>query len=484
MFRDLITKLLLTLSALSIFIISDYSKSICQTKPDTSIVATWQGTLEFSGNKLRIVFHIAKSDSGVLTGSLDSPDQGAKGIPASSVTLNRDSVKLLVESIGGEYSGKLSADNSTISGKWTQGGISLPLTVNRTSIEIKFNRPQEPKPPYPYKSEEVAFESKTTGMKYSGTLTVPDSGGPFPAAILITGSGVHDRNEEVFGHKPFLVIADYLTRRGIAVLRVDDRGAGASTGDKMAVSSVEHAKDVIVEIEYLKGRTEIDSDKIGIIGHSEGGMIAPMVAAQSKNVSFAVLLAGTGTTSERILIEQKTLIMKSAGVPDSTIQQEIQQDEHIYSIMKLSGDTTTIADSLKGYFNATFAEWGGDAEKKGGAKEKAIDARIKLLLSPWFRYLIFYDPVPELEKVKCPVLAMDGSLDLQVPAEENLKAIEDALKKGGNKDYTIKLMPGLNHLFQDAKTGSPTEYAQIEETFSPEALKVMGDWILERVGRK
>ncbi len=233
MFRDLITKLLLTLSTLSIFIISDYSKSICQTNSDTSIVAMWQGTLEFNGNKLRIVFHIAKSDSGILTGSLDSPDQGAKGISASSVILSGDSVRLIVESIGGEYYGKLSADDSTITGKWIQSGISLPLIVRRTNIEIEFNRPQEPKPPYPYKSEEVVFESKTTGMKYSGTLTFPSSGGNFQAVVLITGSGVHDGMKKSSVHKPFLVIADYLTRRGIAVLRVDDRGIGGSTGNKM-----------------------------------------------------------------------------------------------------------------------------------------------------------------------------------------------------------------------------------------------------------
>ncbi|MFZ1083075.1 MAG: alpha/beta fold hydrolase, partial [Candidatus Kryptoniota bacterium] len=271
-----------------------FSAAKAQTSADTSIVGSWQGTLVAGGAKLRIVFHVAKTDSGKLVSTLDSPDQGANGIPVSSTTVNVDSVTLTVASIGGSYVGRISGDKSSIEGKWNQNGLSFDLPLNRTTTEVKFNRPQEPKPPFPYKSEEVSFENETTGMKYAGTLTLPDSGGPFPAVILITGSGAHNRNEEVFGHKPFLVIADYLTRRGIAVLRVDDRGIGGSTGKKSAVTSADHAKDVIAEIEFLKSRCDIDPNKIGLIGHSEGGIIAPLVASQSKDVAFIVMLAGPG----------------------------------------------------------------------------------------------------------------------------------------------------------------------------------------------
>lgn len=486
MFRILSTKLMSTLSVLSILIISQYSISICGMKPDTLIIGTWQGTLEAGGTKLRIVFHVSKTDSGTISATFDSPDQSAYGIPFSSVTVEGDSVHFVAALIGGAYDGKFAPDQLTIRGVWKQGGAVVDLKLERSATALpppKMERPQEPKPPYPYRSEEQSFEDKTTGMKYSGTLTLPDSGGPFPAAILITGSGVHDRNEEIFGHKPFLVIADYLTRRGLAVLRVDDRGIGGSTGNKMAVTSADHAKDVIAEIEFLKSRHDIDKSRIGLIGHSEGGIIAPMVAAQSKDVSFVVLLAGTGVTGGEIILKQTKLMAKADSVSEDKIDREMSVMEKEYAIMKSSNDSAAIAENLKAYL-ASLPEWSEDIKKGGGNPEKAMETHVKSLLSPWFRYFIVYDPTPALEKVQCPVLVMDGTLDLQVPPIENQKAIEEALKKGGNKDYTIKLMPRLNHLFQDAKTGSPKEYAYIEETFSPAALKLMGDWIGERTGKK
>jgi len=465
-----------------LFIILQPSILVCQTKMDTSIAGMWQGTLEFNNNKIRVVFRVAITDTGKLAASLDSPDQGAKGIPASVVFVTKDSVRILVESIGGLYAGKRSADDSSITGKWTQGGGSLPLTMVRTTAEIKYVRPQEPKPPFPYKSEEISFGSELTGMKYSGTLTYPDSGGPFPAAILITGSGAHDRDEYIFGHKPFLVIADCLTKRGIAVLRVDDRGVGGSTGDKMAVSTVEHAQDVIAEMQYLKSRSEIDSSEIGLIGHSEGGIIAPMVAAKSKSVAFVVLLAGTGMRGEKIIVDQTRLMLKSEGVPDSQIVKITSEQENEFRIMGISSDSVMVVDSLKSYLRANITQWAGNGANKD--PEKAIDGKIKWLLSPWYHYFLFHDPQNDLERVKCPLLAMDGTLDLQVPGKENLDEIEKALKKGGSGDFTIKLLPGLNHLFQNAKTGDESEYAQIEETFSTEALSIMGNWIVEKTGNK
>ena len=486
MFGVLKTKLTLTLSVLSVFFISQYSVPICQTKADTSVIGTWQGTLEAGGTKLRIVFHVSKTDSGTISATFDSPDQSAYGIPFSSLTVEKDSVHFVAALIGGAYDGRFALDQSAIVGFWKQRGAVVDLKLERSATALpppKMERPQEPKPPYPYRSEEISFEDKPTGMKYSGTLTLPDSGGVFPAVILITGSGVHDRNEEIFGHKPFLVIADYLTRRGIAVFRVDDRGIGGSTGNKMAVTSADHAKDVIAEIEFLKSRHDIDKSQVGLVGHSEGGIIAPMVAAQSKDVSFVVLLAGTGVTGEEIILEQTKLMAEADSVPADKIDREIGVMEKEYGIMKSSNDSAAVAEKLKAYF-VSLPKWSEDIKKGGGDPKKAIESQVESLLSPWFRYFIVYDPKPALEKVQCPVLVMDGTLDLQVPPIENQKAIEGALKKGGNKDYTIELMPGLNHLFQDAKTGSPKEYAQIEETFSPTALKLMGDWIEERTGKK
>ncbi|MGO9480759.1 MAG: alpha/beta hydrolase family protein [Candidatus Kryptoniota bacterium] len=473
MFFKVNIKLVAALAILSISFSSLPPASICQTKIDGLAIGTWQGTLEFSGNKIRIVFHVAKTDSGTMAVSLDSPDQGIKGIPAAVALVDRDSVRFSVESIGGDYVGRVSANDSSIDGKWMQGGFNLPLTMIRTNVEITYNRPQEPKPPFPYESEDVVFESNVTGMKYAGTLTYPDSGGPFPAAILITGSGAHDRNEELFGHKPFLVIADYLTRRGIAILRVDDRGIGGSTGNKMEATSPDHARDVTAEIKFLKSHKEINPHKIGLIGHSEGGIIAPMVAAKSDDVAFIVLLAGPGIPGYQVILDQITLLNKSAGADDSSINAALSVEKRVLDIVMTEKNSVKAAVRLTAIL-----------ETEGGETVASADASIDQLLSPSYRSLLQYDPHQTLDKLKCPVLAMDGTLDLQVPGEENLKAIGDALKEGGNKDYTIKLLPGLNHLFQDAKTGSPTEYAQIEETISPKALKVIGDWIEERVSQK
>ncbi len=449
------------------------TNATAQTSVDTSIVGMWQGTLDAGGVKLRAVFHVAKTDSDKFVSTFDSPDQGANGIPVSSTTVNGDSVIFTLASIGGSYVGKISDDKSSIEGKWSQNGASLDLSLNRTSTAVKFNRPQEPNPPFPYKSEEVSFENETTGMHYAGTLTLPDSGGRFPAVILITGSGTHNRNEEVFGHKPFLVIADYLTRRGIAVLRIDDRGIGGSTGKKSAVTSADHAKDVIAEIEFLKSRRDIDPKRIGLVGHSEGGIIAPLVASQSKDVAFIVLMGGPGVPGYKIILSQLALIDKAAGESDTAINAALSMEKRLLDIVITEKDSVRAVGKLRYVL-----------ETENAATAAAAEASVGQLLSPWYRSFLSYDPNPVLRKVKCPVLALWGSKDLQVSPSENLPAVERALKSGGNKDFKVVEIPGLNHLFQDAKTGSPNEYVQIEETFSPAALKVMGDWILENTGQK
>jgi hypothetical protein len=474
---------LFTLAMVTLLYIT-FSAAIAQTSADSSIVGLWQGTLDAGGTKLRIVFHIAKAEDGKFVSTLDSPDQGASGIPVSSTTVSGDSVVLTVIAIGGSYNGRISSDKSAIEGKWSQGGASLSLQLNRATTEVKINRPQEPKPPFPYKAEEVSYENTIQKIKLSGTLTLPDSRGQFPAVILITGSGPENRDEAILGHKPFLVIADYLTRRGIAVLRVDDRGIGGSTGSTMNSTTADFSTDVLAGINFLKKRSDINSHKIGLIGHSEGGIIAPLVASQSKDVAFIVMLAGTGLPGEEILRMQTRLIEEADSTPKEKISQDVRHIEKICSIIKSGKDSIAIADQLRSYLKSTIAEWGADFLKSGMDPEKAIDNQINQFDLPWFRYFITYDPIPALEKVKCPVLAIDGTLDLQVPPKEDLEKIEEALRKGGNNHATIKLMPGLNHLFQDAKTGSPNEYAKIEETFSPTALKVMGDWIENNIGLK
>jgi pimeloyl-ACP methyl ester carboxylesterase len=329
-------------------------------------------------------------------------------------------------------------------------------------------RPQDPKAPFPYRQEEVAYESLEQGIKLAGTLTFPSSDGPFPAVLLITGSGAQNRNEEIMGHKPFLVLADYLTRRGIAVLRVDDRGVGGSSAGPPTATSRNFAQDVLAGIAFLKSRREVNPNRIGLIGHSEGGIIAPMVAAQSPDVAFIVLMAGTGVKGDEVLTEQGKLLLRANGAGEDLIQENTKVQKALFAVIKSTSDNEVaekqVRESLS-TMNPTIRD--------------AALAQLNMALSPWMRYFVTYDPQPALEKVKCPVLAINGEKDLQVPPGQNLPAIEKALRAGGNKDFKAVELSGLNHLFQTCKTGSVAEYQQIEETISPTALDLMGNWILQ-----
>ena len=445
------------------------------------IEGIWQGTLKISGIELRIIFKINKNENDSLSATLDSPDQGAKDIPVSEVIFENDSLRLEVKIVNGNYKGFLKEDGKTIEGDWSQGGMTLPLELKRIDKVPELKRPQMPKKPYPYNEEEVEYYNEKAGIKLAGTLTTSKTEGQFPAVILISGSGAQDRDETIFEHRPFLILADYLTRLGIAVLRVDDRGVGGSTGNVSLSTSEDFAGDVLAGIEFLKTRKEIDSKNIGLIGHSEGGVIAPMVAAKSDDVAFIVLMAGTGLTGEEIIHLQTALIMKTQGVDDVEIAETRDQQEKMFAVLKQESDSLKAAQKLRDILKKSLTEIGDDEKEQMGEADAQIDVQIKQALNPWFRFFLTYDPKAALKKVKCPVLAINGEKDLQVPPKENLGEIEKALKQGGNSNYTIRELRGLNHLFQTAKTGSPSEYGKIEETISPTALKVMGDWILEQI---
>ena len=341
-------------------------------------------------------------------------------------------------------------------------------------------RPQEPKKPYPYSSEDVEFRNDSAKITLSGTLTLPKGEGNFPAVILITGSGPQDRNEEVFGHKIFLVISDYLTKNGIAVLRYDDRGVGKSTGDFKTATSYDFSNDAESAVAYLKTRKEINKNKIGLVGHSEGGMIAPMVSIRSKDIAFMVLLAAPGIEAKKLLLMQDELIARSFGVSEPEIRKFLAINEQAYKMVSESGDLKKLKSNLTAYVKKrTVLEVPKELLPPNMTKEQMIAAQIESLSSPWFQYLIKYDQAQDLEKVTCPVLALNGEKDLQVPPE-NLAVIKQAINRGGNGQVTIKELPNLNHFFQKCETGSPKEYAVIEQTFSPMALEEMTRWILER----
>jgi fermentation-respiration switch protein FrsA (DUF1100 family) len=329
-------------------------------------------------------------------------------------------------------------------------------------------RPQEPKPPFPYSQEEVACESLEPGVKLAGTLTIPDSQGPFPAVLLITGSGSQNRNEEIMGHKPFLVLADYLTRRGIAVLRVDDRGVGGSSAGPPTATSLNFAQDVLGGVAYLKSRKEVDPGKIGLIGHSEGGIIAPIAANQSSDVAFIVLMAGSGVKGEDILLEQGRLLMRANGASEELMQENTKVQKMLFSVIKSTSDNKAAEKQMREFLSTVTP----------AIRDTAL-AQMNMALSPWMRFFVTYDPQTALRKVRCPVLAINGEKDLQVPPSQNLPAIENALRAGGNKDFKVVELPGLNHLFQTCKTGTVSEYGQIDETISPTALELMGSWILQ-----
>ncbi len=455
----------------------------CKASAAKGVEGLWQGKLKVPGGELRIVFHINKAADGKLSATLDSPDQGARGIAVEECALSNGRLTLAAKSIGGGYEGTMKNDG-TIEGTWKQSGSSLPLVLKRIEKVEEARRPQEPKKPYPYREEEVEFENSAGGFKLAGTLTEPETGGPFPAVVLITGSGPENRDEEVFGHKPFLVLADYVTRQGIAVLRYDDRGVGKSGGSSQTATTVDLATDAQAAFEYLKTRKEIDPKRIGLLGHSEGGVIAPIVANEAPDVAFVVLMAGTGLPGDSVLMLQSQLVAKAEGAADTTLAKSAVVQRALLNLAMSEPDTAVAAAKLRPLLKQAMTQLSPNDSQALSSSDQAVEQQVKQVLTPWFRYFLTYDPRPALRQLKVPVLAVVGSKDVQVAPEENLAAIEAALKEGSNKDYTVRELPGLNHLLQTANTGGVSEYTKIDETISPSALKVMGDWILAHTRTK
>jgi pimeloyl-ACP methyl ester carboxylesterase len=455
------------------------SLTFCKEKTD--VVGSWLGTVSFQGVEIRIVFNIAEdSTTGEFTATMDSPDQGVTGIAIDRVSLEKRHLKMEVESAKGIYEGDISRDGDTIEGEWRQSGMTFPLNLTRTEGLPEIKRPQDPEPPFPYSDEDITYRNEADDVILAGTLTIPDSGGPFPAALLISGSGSQDRNEAIFGHKPFLVLADYLSRRGIAVLRVDDRGMGGSSKGPENATSEDFANDVLAGVEYLKNREEIDPARIGLIGHSEGGAIAPMVYGDSPDIAFIVMIAGPGLPGDQVLRRQSELMLRAEGYSDETIDIYRKMQEQAFAVIKEESNDSLILDKLNRIKEETIENLPDHVQGAPILTEDAIDVQIKLATAEWFKFFIAYDPRPALMEVKCPVLAINGEKDLQVASRENLEAIEKALKSGGNEDYTLMEMPGLNHMLQEAETGSVSEYGKIEQTISPDALELIANWIAER----
>jgi pimeloyl-ACP methyl ester carboxylesterase len=441
------------------------------------ITGQWNGLLTVQGMKLRLVFHITKTDAG-YSSTMDSPDQGAKGIPVSSTTFENPNLTLRIPAGTIEYTAILK--DGVFIGKFRQAGLTADLDLKREAIDKPVTRrPQDPIKPYPYRSEEVTIENSVADVKLAGTLTLPAEPGRYPVAVLVSGSGPQNRDEELLGHKPFLILSDYLTRNGIAVLRYDDRGTGASTGNFSKATSADFATDAEAAVAWLKTRPEIDSKHIGIIGHSEGGLIGPMVAARSKDVAFVVMLAGPGMKGLDLLPLQSDLIARASGTSEADLASSKEINSRIFSIVAEASDEAELQDDLKTYLTGVIGQFPKDQKPENMKDEEFIQTMVNQIANPWMRYFLNYDPIPALKKLKCPVFALIGEKDLQVPAKENLPLIEKALKK--NHRAKVVEMPGMNHLFQVCTTGSPSEYAEIEETMSPKALGEVAQWILANI---
>ena len=450
-------------------------------------IENWTGILNAGGQKIELRLHLTQAADKSYTSNWDVPLQKAKGISSSKTEWNNNQLTIEIKMIGGSYIGTLNAAGDTIQGTWTQSGMNFPLTLTpfkegqTTPVVVK---PQTPKAPLAYGIKDFVYEGVQTKLSYGATLTYPNDNEKHPLIILITGSGRQDRDETIFDHKPFAVIADYLTKKGFVVLRVDDRGAGKSTGDFSQSTTADFALDVEEHIHYAKTLSMVDPNKIGLLGHSEGGLIAPMVAAGNKSVAFVILMAGPGVPITALMASQNEMVLKSAGIEKAAIDAYLPLYKDIMQACIIANDKPAAiakANELtKVWFDKTdknFVKATTNILSEADI-QKFATAMAETLSTKWWKYFAAYDPQPALQKLKCPVLAINGSADIQVPAIPNLRGIETKLKKGGNKHVTVKQFEGLNHLFQKCTKCTVAEYGELATTIEPEVLETIGDWLV------
>lgn len=447
----------------------------------------WAGSFQILRDTVQVVVEITEAAGGgeafaggeVFAGEVALPRQGIFQVPTTPAW-DEDELRFAVDALGGRFEGRLNRDRSAIRGDWYQAGGVFRLTLSPIDEPPRPARPQEPEPPFPYHIDTVSIPHSDGGVVLAGTLTTPAEGGPHPAVVLVSGSGPQDRDETLFRHKPFLVLADHLTRSGIAVLRYDDRGIAESVGDFANATSEDFATDALAAVAFLLGHGDVDPDRVGIIGHSEGGIVAPMAAIRSDQVGFIVSLAGTGISGRELLELQTRLIMEASGVspPVMALNQAIQ-DEVLDNLMAAANAETAVEAAKQQLEEA----WGGlpmraiTALGLASQVDRAMEEMVSQVASPWMFFFLEFDPTTAFERVEVPVLALNGSLDLQVPPDPNLFRIQEALERGGNTNVTAIEMEGLNHLFQPARTGLPSEYGNIQETMDPEVLRIIADWI-------
>lgn len=434
------------------------------------------GAIQVGAIRLRVALHIIKQDDGSFAAKLDSLDQGARGLPVQ-LAIDGRSVRF-GSGFGLSYEGTLRENGDGIDGFAIQGGQRLALDFKKVDRIEEAKRPQTPQRPFPYTEEEVAITNGN--VRLGGTLTLPKGDGPFAAVILLTGSGAQDRDETLFEHKPFLVIADYLTRAGIATLRLDDRGVGKSTGSLPASTLEDLAGDAAAAFAFLKSRKEVRAKQIGFLGHSEGGFVGPMAAvrvtAGGDAVGFLIQLASPGVPGDQLMAEQGQLLLRVTGATAEVQAFQLRLHRIFLPLVIAERDNNV----LRGKIAEAFEKWKSEDPMAMSASGQ-IGPQLQQFLMPILQSFIRHDPGPVLAQVKCPLLAINGTLDLQVPHYQNLPAIAAAMSKGAKPDYTVVAVPELNHLLQTAKTGVVAEYGQIEETIAPRVLEVITQWLKTRL---
>ena len=456
-----------------IFIVIVLVLGISASYAEDRVAGHWEGHIEIPGQPIAVKVDLAIDESD-WRGTIDIPAQGAKGLPLSEIHVVEEGegmrVTFSIRGVPGNPTFDGTLQGGVINGTFSQGGVTFGFRLSREIVSGPV-RPQEPKPPFPYQIEEVAFQNGDINL--AGTLTVPQGDGPFPAVLLISGSGLQDRDETVFGHKPFWVLADHLSRTGIAVLRVDDPGIGKSAPHPEPPTTADFATDVEAGVTFLKRDDRIGT--VGLIGHSEGGIIAAIVASRRDDIGFVVLMAGPGVPGAELLLKQNERIFDGMGIVGERKETLLTLLDRLFTTLTSDMTEDEMRQQVDEIVRKQFEINGIPPAQQD---ETQVQAAVEQVLNPWMRYFLAFDPRPALEAIRVPVLALNGELDVQVDAEQNLTAIDAALEKGDNHNVTVHRLPKHNHLFQRAKTGLVNEYAVIEETLSPEVLDLIRDWVV------
>jgi pimeloyl-ACP methyl ester carboxylesterase len=436
-----------------------------------STTGEWAGRIGVPGAPVEIGIRLT-AENGKLRGEIDIPAQAIKAMPLSDVLLEGRELSFRLPDMGGDawFRGTFETDGKSIPGAFTQFGQSFPLVLRPGPAA---GRPQEPRPPFPYRAEDVKYPGQ--GVDLAGTLTTPQGPGPFTAVLLLTGSGAQNRDEELFGHKPFLLLADILTRAGYAVLRVDDRGVGGSTGSLYDSNYDQLTGDAAAGVEFLRGRPEINRDRIGVLGHSEGGYLAPLVA-QRTPIAFAIMIAGPAATGEDVLVAQNQLLLEAAGAPPEVVSDQIAYVRTLVALLRAEDYQRARSLAVRQLVSQAV---GLPPEQQPTPEQ--VEAQVAATVNPYYRSWAVHDPAPALQALRVPVLAVFGGADLQVSAGQNEPLMRSLLSQ--NPDTTVRTLLGLNHLMQPATSGGLDEYASIDTTIDPSALELVRSWLAQRFPR-